>query len=51
MDHRTIMKITGEKTMEVFQRYNAFDEDGLRKAATLQHQFSTIDFITRPRCS
>jgi len=38
IDHLTIMKITGHKTLEVFKRYNSFLEGDLRKAAS---QFST----------
>jgi integrase len=39
VDPLTAMKITGHKTMAVFQRYNSFDEDDLRQAAAQQHQF------------
>jgi integrase len=41
VDPLTAMKITGHKTMAVFQRYNSFDEDDLRQAAAQQHQFIT----------
>ncbi len=41
IDALTAMKITGHKTMAVFQRYNSFDEDDLRRAAAQQHQFIT----------
>jgi integrase len=41
IDPLTAMKITGHKTMAVFQRYNSFDEDDLRQAAAQQHQFFT----------
>jgi integrase len=41
VDALTAMKITGHKTMAVFQRYNSFDEDDLRRAAALQHEFIT----------
>jgi integrase len=41
IDPLTAMKITGHKTMAVFQRYNSFDEDDLRQAAAQQHQFIT----------
>jgi integrase len=41
IDALTAMKITGHKTMAVFQRYNSFDEDDLRRAAARQHQFIT----------
>jgi integrase len=40
VDALTTMKITGHKTMAVFQRYNSFDEDDLRQVAAL-HQFIT----------
>jgi len=42
IDHLTIMKITGHKTLEVFKRYNSFLEGDLREAA---HQFNT--YLTR----
>ena len=42
IDHLTIMKITGHKTLEVFKRYNSFLEGDLRGAA---HQFNT--YLTR----
>ena len=38
IDHLTIMKITGHKTLEVFKRYNTFLEGDLREAA---HRFNT----------
>ena len=38
IDHLTIMRITGHKTMEVFKRYNSFLEGDLRDAA---HRFNT----------
>jgi len=38
IDHLTIMKITGHKTLEVFKRYNSFLEGGLKEAA---HRFNT----------
>jgi integrase len=41
VDPLTAMKITGHKTMAVFQRYNSFDKDDLRQAAAQQHQFIT----------
>ena len=41
VDPLTVMKITGHKTMAVFQRYNSFDEDDLRQAVAQQHQFIT----------
>ena len=42
IDHLTIMRITGHKTMEVFKRYNSFLEGDLRDAA---HRFNT--YLTR----
>ena len=42
IDHLTIMRITGHKTMEVFKRYNSFHRDDLRAAAS---QFNT--YLTR----
>jgi hypothetical protein len=41
VDPLTAMKITGHKTMAVFQRYNSFDEDDLKRAAAQQHEFIT----------
>jgi integrase len=38
IDHLTIMRITGHKTLEVFKRYNSFLENDLREAA---HRFNT----------
>ncbi len=38
IDHLTIMRITGHKTLEVFKRYNSFLEGDLRDAA---HRFNT----------
>lgn len=38
IDHLTIMRITGHKTLEVFKRYNSFLESDLREAA---HRFNT----------
>lgn len=40
-DHLTIMKITGHRTLEVFQRYNSFDEDDLKQAALRREQLIT----------
>ena len=39
IDHLTIMKISGHKTLEVFWRYNSFDADDLKQAAMQQQQF------------
>jgi integrase len=38
IDHLTIMRITGHKTMEVFKRYNSFHESDLKDAT---HHFNT----------
>jgi len=38
IDHRTIMKITGHKTMAVFKGYDSFQVNDLTSAA---HQFNT----------
>ena len=38
IDHLTIMRITGHKTLEVFKRYNSFLESDLKEAA---HRFNT----------
>jgi len=38
VDHLTIMRITGHRTLEVFKRYNSFLESDLREAA---HRFNT----------
>jgi integrase len=43
IDHLTIMKITGHKTLEVFKRYNSFLEGDLREAA---RQFNTYLTLT-----
>jgi len=42
IDHLTIMRITGHKTMEVFKRYNSFHHEDLREAAS---RFNT--YLTR----
>lgn len=34
IDHLTLMKISGHKTMEVFKRYNSFHRDDLREAVS-----------------
>jgi len=41
IDHLTIMKISGHKTLEVFLRYNSFDADDLTQAARQHQQFIT----------
>ena len=38
VDHLTIMRITGHKTLEVFKRYNSFLENDLKDA---EHRFNT----------
>ena len=38
IDHLTIMRITGHKTLDVFKRYNSFLESDLKAAA---HRFNT----------
>jgi hypothetical protein len=45
IDHLTIMRISGHKTMDVFKRYNSFQIPDLKEAArrfntyiTLSHQ-------------
>jgi integrase len=50
IDHLTIMRITGHKTLEVFKRYNSFLESDLKAAAqrfntylTLAHQDEDSD--------
>jgi integrase len=50
IDHLTIMRITGHKTLEVFKRYNSFLEGDLKEAAhrlntylTLAHQGEKSD--------
>ncbi len=50
IDHLTIMRITGHKTLVVFKRYNSFQEGDLREAArqfntylTLGHSATLID--------
>ena len=50
IDHLTIMRITGHKTLEVFKRYNSFQESDLKEAAsrfntylTLAHQSENSD--------
>ncbi len=34
IDHLTIMRLTGHKTMEVFKRYNSFHQADLRDAVS-----------------
>ena len=45
IDHLTIMKITGHKTLDVFKRYNSFLKSDLREAAS---RFNT--YLTSPFC-
>ncbi len=54
IDHLTIMRITGHKTLEVFKRYNSYHESDLKEAAqrfntylTLAHQ-PKIDDTLKP---
>jgi len=42
IDHLTIMKITGHKTMVCFTRYNSFREPDLLAAANLFHTYATL---------
>jgi len=42
IDHLTIMKITGHKTMVCFTRYNSFREPDLLAAAQRFHTFATL---------
>jgi integrase len=42
IDHLTIMKITGHKTLEVFKRYNSFLEGDLREAAARFNTYLTL---------
>lgn len=46
IDHLTIMRITGHKTLEVFKRYNSFHQEDLREAASRFHTY----FNTNPFC-
>jgi len=42
IDHLTIMKITGHKTLDVFKRYNSFLEGDLREAASRFNTYLTL---------
>ena len=42
IDHLTIMRITGHKTLEVFKRYNSFLEGDLRDAASRFNTYLTL---------
>ncbi len=42
IDHLTIMKITGHKTLEVFKRYNSFLEGDLRETASRFNTYLTL---------
>jgi len=42
IDHLTIMRITGHKTLEVFKRYNSFLEGDLRDAANRFNTYLTL---------
>jgi integrase len=46
IDHLTIMKITGHKTLDVFKRYNSFLFDDLKEAA---HKFNTLITLAHQR--
>lgn len=41
IDHLTIMRITGHKTMEVFKRYNSFHDGDLKDAASRFNTYLT----------
>lgn len=42
LDHLTIMKITGHKTLDVFKRYNTFVAEDLRAAARQLNTYITL---------
>jgi integrase len=42
IDHLTIMRITGHKTMDVFKRYNSFHQEDLREAASRFNTYLTL---------
>ncbi len=42
IDHLTILRITGHKTLEVFKRYNSFLEGDLREAASRFNTYLTL---------
>ena len=42
IDHLTIMRITGHKTLEVFKRYNSFLESDLKEAAQRFNTYLTL---------
>jgi integrase len=42
IDHLTIMRITGHKTLEVFKRYNSFLEADLKEAASRFNTYLTL---------
>ncbi|MCA9469504.1 MAG: site-specific integrase [Nitrospira sp.] len=42
IDHLTIMRISGHKTMEVFKRYNSFHHADLREAASRFNTYLTL---------
>jgi integrase len=46
IDHLTIMKSTGHKTLDVFTRYSSFLFDDLKEAA---HKFNTLKPLARQR--
>ncbi len=42
IDHLTVMRITGHKTLTVFKRYNSFAEGDLREAASRYNTYLTL---------
>jgi len=46
IDHLTIMRITGHKTLEVFKRYNSFLEADLKEAGCRFNTFLTLAHST-----
>ena len=42
IDHLTIMRITGHKTLEVFKRYNSFLEGDLKEEANRFNTYLTL---------
>jgi len=51
IDHLTIMRITGHKTLEVFKRYNSFLEGDLREAASRFNTYLTLAHSSQSRDS
>jgi integrase len=50
IDHLTIMRITGHKTMDVFKRYNSFHQEDLREAASRFNTYLTRVHSTNTSC-